>query len=257
MAKIFLGCPTHDSRLDSLTARRLFCSPSQLHEVMVADIGSSLLAQGCNALLAMALNGDYEWFSLLHSDIVPEPFWIDKLVAEADRCGADMLSAVVPIKNFSGITSTALAHSAATGGTREFLRLTLAQIYHADFPATFDIQAAAEALGCLPEPLAVHDAPRIALWCNTGCFICRLNRDWDWSKVCFRIDDGLERVGNEWRDYNFPEDWHFSQAVADAGGKVMATKMVGLAHRGMIDFPSGPWGEPRDTGQRFGRLSFG
>ena len=257
MAKVFLGCPTYDSRIDSLTARRLFCTASQSHEVQVGDLSSSLLAQGCNSLLALALNGGYEWFSLLHTDIAPEPFWIDKLIAEALRCGTDMLSAVVPIKNFSGATSTAIPLAPATAGTRQFLRLTMAQIYHPDFPVTFDIDAAADALDCLPDPLAVHELPRLALWCNTGCFVCRLHRDWDWSQVCFRIDDGLERAANEWRDYNFPEDWYFSQAVADAGGKVMATKIVPLAHRGLIDFPAGVWGEPRDTGQRFGRFSIG
>jgi hypothetical protein len=45
--------------------------------------------------------------------------------------------------------------------------------------------------------------------------------------------------------------------VADVGGKVFATKIVNLAHRGTIDFPSGTWGQPRDTGQRFTRASVG
>jgi hypothetical protein len=257
MAKVFLGCPTYDSQIDTLTARRMLCAPSQTHEVLVADFSSSLLAQGCNTLLCMALNGGHDWFSLLHTDITPEPFWIDKLIAEAQRCGADMLSAVVPIKSFSGATSTAIPLAPAAGGTRQFTRLTMAQIYHADFPPTFDIYAAAEALERLPEPLAIHDIPRLGLWCNTGCFVCRLKPQRDWTKICFRIDDGLERVGNIWREYNFPEDWHFSQAMADAGGKVFATKIVNLAHRGTIDFPSGVWGQPRDTGQRFTRASFG
>jgi hypothetical protein len=257
MANIFLGCPTHDSRLDSVTAQRLFGTPGRMHPIQVVEFSSSLLAQGCNALLAMALNGGFEWFSLLHSDIAPEPNWIDKLIAEAIRCQADMLSVVVPIKNMSGATSTAIPLASTTHGTRQFLRLTMAQIYHADFPATFDIHEAADALERIPEPLTVPSVPRLALWCNTGCFVCRLRPDWDWSKICFRMDDGLERVDNQWREFNFPEDWYFSQAVADAGGKVRATKIVNLAHRGTIDFPSGSWGQPRDTGQRFGRVALG
>jgi hypothetical protein len=257
MAKIFLGCPSYDSRLDSVTARRLFADPSREHQVQTAEFSSSLLAQGCNALLAMALSGGYEWFSLLHADITPEPFWLDKLMAEAHGAGADMLSAVVPIKNLSGATSTAIPLTAAKHGTRQFVRLMMAQVYHPDFPATFDVAAAADALQRLPDLLAVPDLPRIALWCNTGCFVCRLEPQWDWTKVCFRMDDGLERVGDQWREFNFPEDWHFSQAVADAGGRVMATKLIALAHRGVIDFPSGAWGQPRDTGQRFGRIAIG
>ncbi|MBW8885398.1 MAG: hypothetical protein JF612_11650, partial [Planctomycetia bacterium] len=210
-----------------------------------------------NALLAMALNGGYEWFALLHADIAPEPYWIDKLIEEATRVEADMLSAVVPIKNLSGATSTAIPLTVAKQGTRQFIRLMMAQIYHPDFPATFDIHAAADALQRLPESLSVADIPRLGLWCNTGCFICRLHPHWDWSKICFRMDDGLERIDNQWREFNFPEDWHFSQAVADAGGKVMATRLITLTHRGTLDFPSGAWGQPRDTGQRFGRLVVG
>jgi len=63
MARFFSAAPPPTRGLAILTAQRLFSSPSQVHEVQTAELTSSLLAQGCNALLAMALSGGYEWFS--------------------------------------------------------------------------------------------------------------------------------------------------------------------------------------------------
>src|SRR5262245_13324495 len=110
MASVFLACPQYEGKLSGETARCLWETPSQKHTVRVGTSSFSLLAYNCNALWCLALNNQrslgLEWFAMLHADIVPEPWWIDKLIAEAERHGADFMSAVVPIKNHSGVTST-------------------------------------------------------------------------------------------------------------------------------------------------------
>ena len=45
---------------------------------------------------------------MLHDDVVPEAFWLDKLIAELELHSADVMSAVVPVKSGNGLTSTAV-----------------------------------------------------------------------------------------------------------------------------------------------------
>jgi hypothetical protein len=183
---------------------------------------------------------------MLHADVIPQPWWLDTLIAEAEKHDADLLSAVIPLKDFSGNTSTAIR--APSNELRPFCRLTLNQVNHPRFPETFDIHAAAEALEQLPAPLGIRDVPREALWVNTGCFVCRVNQPWC-EKVWFSIEDRIKFIDGLWRADFMPEDWMFSQRVADQGCKVMATKILSVVHRGISDFPSnGTWGQPRDAG---------
>jgi hypothetical protein len=247
---VFLTCPTYDRRIDTLTSKILWQRSSQRHQVDVYSASSSLLTNCCNGLLRDALNKraafNFTWFAMLHNDVAPQDWWLDTLIAEAEAQAADMLCTVIPVKDARGLTSTAIADPSLK---RCFCRLTQAQICHPQFPTTFDIHGAADALERLPEPLRVADVPRSILWCNTGCFVMRLDRDWDWSKVCFRMEDGLQLVDGVWKDFNISEDWCFSQAVAEQGGKVMATKIVSVLHRGATDYPSNQvWGQPRDLG---------
>jgi len=187
---------------------------------------------------------------MLHGDVFPAAGWIDTLIDEAERLGADMVSAVAPLKNDSGYTSTALATSPVPELNRECLRLTQSQVLHKKFPESFDVNMAADALEGLPEPCRPQcDPPRIALLCNTGCFVVRLDRDWDWTKTCFSMVDGLEVVNGQYQTKLFSEDWMLSLKVAQAGGRVFATRKVQLVHRGDKEYHSNEiWGKPCDTG---------
>lgn len=255
MANVFLGCPRYTlSETDRSEAAHadIRRQASASHRLTVCLLGSSLLAHGCNTLLQMALNGrdknEWEWFAMIHGDVFPQAGWLDALIDEAGKVGADFLSAVVPLKNESGKTSTALAVSYDPSLNRECPRLTQRQLHHESFPRTFDVMACADALERLPEPYRMS-APRVALLCNTGCFIVRIDRDWDWTKVCFSMVDGLEVIEGQYRAKLFSEDWMFSLRVAQAGGAVFATSKINLAHRGNRDYRSNEqWGDPRDTG---------
>src|SRR5438034_6910050 len=85
---------------------------SREHRVAEATETNSLLAGNCNVHWCEALNlreqNELKWFAMLHSDVIPEAFWLDKLIAEAEKHQADMMSAVVPIKTDQGLTSTAI-----------------------------------------------------------------------------------------------------------------------------------------------------
>ena len=180
---------------------------------------------------------------MLHADVAPEPWWLDKLITEAEKHEADLMAAVVPMKDMNGFTSTAIARA---GASRIFCRLMMHQVRHPLFPDTFNIDLAASALENLPDPFRVNAVPREALLVNTGCFVCRFDGPWC-ERVWFSIEDGIGKTGELWQATSLSEDWVFSRRVAEQGAKVMATRLISLAHKGPIDFHSHtPWGKPRD-----------
>jgi hypothetical protein len=198
----------------------------------------------------MALNNrdehDIRWFAMLHSDIEPQPLWLDGLIDVAEEFGADMVSAAVPIKNEKGLTSTAIGER---GGNVASYRLTLSQLHHERFPESFDAEAAIESLRILPGDLAVlHDVAWPELLLNTGCMICRIDKPWS-ERVFFENRDWIERHDGMWRANDFSEDWMFSQKVNQCGGKLVATTRVKVVHKGVGWFDSSKtWGIPNDCG---------
>jgi hypothetical protein len=248
MAKILLGCPLYDDRLGAGPSKALWRMSSQRHEVREVVPCRSLIDTNCSEIWCIALNnrGLVSHVAMLHSDITPEDFWIDKLMDEADQHGADLISAVSPVKDERGLYSTAIA---MPGGKRHFRRLTVQQVNHPAFPTSFGIREAADALESLPGPLRIADVPRDFLFVNTGCMVCRVDCDWA-ERVWFSSETVIECVNGMWQPYTLPEDWLFSRRVAEQGGRVMATKAVKLTHRGWFDWPNtGEWGQPRDTFQ--------
>jgi hypothetical protein len=172
------------------------------------------------------------WFAMLHSDVAPEAGWIDKLIEEAERQNADILSVVIPLKEESGLTSTAISHP--TEACRTFCRLTMSQVRHAEFPRTFDLEMACKALESLPGPVRIEKVPRTQLLCNTGCVVCRLDRPWcDPRIVCFDDTNTIGRSPNhQWWALTKSEDWMFTSRAAANGAKVMATTAVKVVHHG-------------------------
>jgi hypothetical protein len=251
MSNVFIGIPCYSQSVSWGTARSVFTRATRVHRVDIVQASASLITLNCNSLWCAALNGRkshaLDWFAMLHTDVEPSEWWIDSLIAEAEKHGADLMSAVIPLKNRSGGTSTAIAHADSRFG--QFCRLTQSQILHPDFPKTFGINEAVDALAALPEPMRITGAPRTALLANTGCFVCRLTAPWA-EQVWFDQMDAIECRNGVWGPLCASEDWNFSRRVADAGGKVMATTTVRAIHRGEFPFSSGDrWGEPRDLNQ--------
>jgi hypothetical protein len=236
--------------MDAGTARSLYQTASRTHHVLAVPNAASLLNANCNDLWANALNlharGECDWFAMLHSDVVPEPWWLDTLVNEAEAVGADLLSVLVPIKDRKGLTSSGLSDPGHP--IRPWCRFTLSQALHPSFPGTFDALAAAEALRGLPDDLR-HDVPAGAvLYANTGCMAVRLSGRWPLAGAWFETRDRLYRMaGGRWGVEVLPEDWYFTSRVAAAGGRVCCTSRVKVHHVGAAAYPSRePWGSPRD-----------
>ena len=239
---VFIGCPAHSTQLEWDTATAIMANPSQdphLKTLIVFQSGS-LLAGNFNQLWAMALNNQKQhkikWFAMLHADVAPEKYWLDKMIAIAEKHDADLLSAVVPFKDKSGLTSTALSSD------DPYLvrsRLTLAQVQK--LPATFDA-------GDVCKLFEIHELPLPMLLVNTGCMLLRLDRSWS-PQVYFTINDQL-RQNNEGKYYSAtePEDWFISRLVHGFGGKVMATREVKAQHIGMYRYDNQQvWGSDVDV----------
>jgi hypothetical protein len=251
MSRVFIGCPTHDGRIHDGCAKFFYQNNSKEHTVEGAVATFSLITFNCNVLWAVALNrheaGQADWFAMIHSDVEPEPHWIDKLIAEADRYGADIMTTVIPIKNDTGLSSTAISHP--SDDCRAYFRLTMAQLRHPSFPVTFDIAQAVAALRNLPDQLALDPPTPANLLCNTGCMVCRLGANWcDPRKVFFDELTSFERINGQWTPIIRSEDWFFTAKAAQHGAKVMATTSLKVRHHGVSAYPSDQvWGAPRDA----------
>lgn len=259
MARVFLGCPTHDGRLDTGACRSLYLTATREHEIVrgfPVIAGGSLLNTNCNELLEQAWNNrqrhGIDWFCMLHSDIDADNGWVDTLIAEAEKHSADLISAISPIKNGEGISSTAISTEVAPHGHAG--RLTMRQVNHETFPETFDASMAADALAELPEPFGVPDLPRRGLWLNTACMAFRLDRPWRFKTranpdgIVFQTLNYFEEEGNCIRHRAVSEDWLFAESIIQQGGRCFATTKVKLNHRGSHNYPNySAWGSvPND-----------
>lgn len=239
----FLALPTYDGRVEFATAQAALQYACQTVDLIPLPMHYGSTAPTCNHLWTTAINvrrqnPDVEWFAMLHADVAPEPLWLDKLIAEANAHNADIVSAVIPLKEDSGRTSTALANWSGepVGGYGARYpgvvgRLTLRQVHSAAFPRTFGIDAAINALAKIPEDLRTI-APCNALLCNTGCMVVRIAGKVDWSRVHFTLVEGVYDDGKLHHWY-LPDDWLFTYRASQCGAKVMATTAVKCGHIGV------------------------
>jgi len=202
------------------------------------------------------------YFAMLHDDIVPEDFWLDTLLDELELTGADLISAVVPLKDGRGLTSTAIDDPNDPWDV--YRRLHMNEVV--TLPETFSAKDCWKTEG---------DKGR-ALLANTGCWVCRFDRLWRWQ-VHFQINTAMVFiVGEDWsgrygdgepevfykegtiisnRKYRpgmvgcftskvMSEDWDFSRQLTALGGDVRCTRKVKLQHVGDYPFPNTEsWGQ--------------
>jgi hypothetical protein len=167
------------------------------------------LPEAFNTLWAWALDeyeaGRVTHFAMIHADVCPDDGWLDVLLAELAATGADVVSAVIPLRGPRGLTSTAV-EAADPWRNR---RLTLAEVF------------------ALPETFTL---PGILL--NTGLWVCDLSRPWC-GRVWFEERHAIRRRPDGTREtVMHSEDWEFSRAVRrlDAGARLYATRKVGVCH---------------------------
>lgn len=207
--------------------------------VMPSLFYSSLLCLNFNSLWAAALvfrrNGVADYFCLHHDDVeVRTHGWLDEMVTEANRVGAAVLSAVIPIKDDSGTTSTALD----TGDPWRPTKLTLAECRK--LPATFG-QADVAAAGyggrlLLNTGLMLIDLRR-PYWYET------VRRDGDEDELFFRfqIRDRIRPMPDgQLRAQVRSEDWEFSRLCHERGVPIYATTKIQCVHHGDYEWPNFP-----------------
>ena len=229
---LFLAMP-HYGPIEAEAAKMFWCASAdadRCERLDAVNYSSSLLALAFNTLWCMALNlreeRGYTHFAMLHADIVPEPNWVHTLLEELEAHKADVVSAVIPIKNTAGVTSTALGDPYDTFKIDR--RLTMHEVDALPFD-TFD----ADALGY----------PERALLINTGCWVCDFRKPWV-EHVRFTIADRIKKGDDgKFSPCVSPEDWDFSRQVRACGGRVFATRKVKARHFGPHGYPNySAWG---------------
>lgn len=221
--RVFVAMP-HNQRQVDFSASTAFYHPifkdSEL-KVSMNDAGGPEVLCNHNVLWAMAIDayeaGEIDAFALIHADVGAEPGWLDILYREMKAYGADAISAVVPIKDDRGLTSTAVDD---TGDSWLWRRLTLKQI--AKMPDTFgDAELGA--------PIALNTGLMLVKF---GPWCLEMNVDNTYRHL-FRFEHAIRKESNGKRRVLFrPDDWLLSRSFRSAGLKLAATKAVKLNHCG-------------------------
>lgn len=218
---VFLGMPLRPAGTPHFVAMLASETASDGRaDVQRAFASTSLLPFTFNQLWSSALNAradGFTHFAMIHDDVLPGEGWLDKLMIELEANDAEIVSAVVPIKDAMGLTSTAVDD---TGDEWNPRRLTLHEVFQ--LPETF-----------------TH--PKILL--NTGLWVCRLDRPWV-DKVSFRQQDRIvRRMDGTCEPQTKSEDWDFSRQVRSLGfDRLFATRKVALDHDTPQWHTRHPWG---------------
>lgn len=215
---IALMQPSSGLRVPNKGAAKAFYRPTLRGlDRIELEQGSSMLPRVFNYLWTDALNlrsqHPITHVAMLHDDVAPAEGWLDTLLDEMEATGADMISAVVPIKTSHGLTSTAVNSQADPWVSR---RLCLREVFN------------------LPETFGVHDVPwrepGACLLPNTGCWICRFDQPWV-ERVAFRFHNRIVKAPDgKWTAHDIAEDWDFGRQLAAFGCKALATRKVQLEH---------------------------
>ena len=226
---IFLGMPAGSGAINAGAAQGFFRLATQKHEAVMASVCGSALGQTFNKLWASALGmAGVTHFAMLHSDVIPSHWWVDTLVDELDRTGADVISAACRIKDPKGLTSTAVGDP---DDPWDYRRITCEEM--GQLPGTFGIEDI---------PAEITEDYRNVLLVNTGCWVCDLRRPW-WREQnpdgslrwAFTQNDRISQLPHGQYLVEFaPEDWLFSRYCHEVGAKVLCTKKVSLRHAGVI-----------------------
>src|SRR5213593_259218 len=109
MVKLYLAMPGYRGGIHNADAVAMLLTQHRDWDIIYQNTNQSLLTYNFNLMWADALNkrdeGRVTHFLMLHTDVQPKiPDWAGVLMREMDRFHADVMSAVIPIKNTDGMT---------------------------------------------------------------------------------------------------------------------------------------------------------
>lgn len=217
-AKVYIAIPTHDGRIQSEVSTAFITGGETAASAQV-NVGS-VLTLNFNTCYAAALNNrrnGITHFLMMHSDIaVKMGGWCDKMVEIMEREGADVLSVAIPLKDDTGLTSTAL-EEVDTDNTRNPLGFKARKL----------------TLGEIAARGKTWTAPNLLV--NTGLMLVDIRKEWA-ENVCFRFfDDIASHMENGVRTF-FPvsigEDYNFSRDAQVRGAKLFVTTEIPVHHCG-------------------------
>lgn len=226
MNSAIISVPTYNGMLHFKTSEAIRFASKTPRQHGLHYLQSSLLAKCFNQLWVHALgrrSSGATHFAMLHADVVPETYWLDKMLEIAEANKADVLSVVMAMKSGHGLTSTGIDGP-------DLWR-----------PRRFTLKEIAVSHATFTDPNLVV---------NTGLMLVDLRAAWV-EKVCFTIRDAIEVHEDGTREaVSEPEDWNFSRQVRTLGGSVWATSAVKAEHLGTASYPNyGAWGSlEKDTG---------
>lgn len=215
---VFVGIPCKGQVAHGLLTACLTPINKRRVKVSIVPSSYSILTHNFNTLYCAALNNrenGVTHFCMVHDDIIPENHWLEKMLVIMERVGADILSAISPIKNDKGMTSTALDIGNPTPYWTS-KRITMHETYN-KYPPTF-----------------THEK----LLVNTGLMLVDLRKPWV-EQVWF---ENIDRIEPDPRDptklcvRTVPEDWNFSRKARDLGAHIYATSEVKLRHVGSLEY---------------------
>lgn len=227
--RAYLALPSHDKRYWGNTLMSVLhtldpAADSDV-EVFPDPLSGSVLPRVFNAAVLNAVQGGFDCLAMLHADVAAEPGWLSMLWEEMQEHDADVISAVVPIKDEWQWTSTGV-HT-----TDEHNRRLMLVECHEKLPKTFDIDAP-----WLRE-IGAH-----MLLLNTGCMLLRVTEPWlrKWAGFQFRSCINWDGDGAVGQQVCTSEDWDMSEQLASLvpQPKLMATTAVRVHHWGAKEWGS-------------------
>lgn len=237
-----LMCPGRGYDWGTLTG--IVQSTLGAHQIDLSNNGNGW--DDFNHLWSRALNrfeaGEITHAAMLHSDISPQPGFVDILMDEMEELDLDMLSVACAMKDKRGVCNCGIGITSNRWGA--WRRLTVREVLK--LPPTFGLTDLAQRGFC------GSDVSDKVLLHNTGCFLVDLRkpvfRQTDtngnliaWFDFPTKIQRGPD---GKWLNMRESEDWFFSRQLHSIGAKTKITRKVGLIHEGKQGFSnSEEWGE--------------
>src|SRR5262245_6420830 len=170
--RVYVACPTFDyTVIGSTLGALLACKKDPETSAEWFVHGFSGLTANFNNLFVEALNGiktrGITHFAMLHADIEPEQYWLDRMLRIMEDWQADIVSVISPVKNGTGLTSTAYENPENPW-----------------YPIRFTVRQ----LGKMPPTFTQDD-----LLINTGLMLVDLRKDWV-KKICFHVEDKITEI---------------------------------------------------------------